>query len=206
VNLYIHVPFCARRCSYCDFSIAVRRSVPSARFTEAILHEWRGVQGDPGWDESPELDTVYFGGGTPSRLEPAALPALLAGLIAERRLSPGAEVTIEANPDDVTPAAAAAGVPPASRASRSASSRSPPPCSMDAPRARPARALYGTLRAAGFTDLSLDLIYGLPPNCAATGRRTSTRRSPSRPDPLLLRADGRDAHSRLTGPRGRPPR
>ena len=108
MNLYIHVPFCARRCSYCDFSIAVRRTVPAARFAEAILQEWRGVQGDPGWDDSPDLDTVYFGGGTPSRLEPAALAAILAGVTAERRLSAGAEITIEANPDDVTPEAAAA--------------------------------------------------------------------------------------------------
>ncbi len=165
MNLYIHVPFCARRCSYCDFSIAVRRTVPAARFAEAILQEWRGVQGDPGWDDSPDLDTVYFGGGTPSRLEPAALAAILAGVTAERRLSAGAEITIEANPDDVTPEAAAAwraaGI---ARVSLGVQSFSPSVLEWmhRAHSADQARAAVRILRTAGFADLSLDLIYGLP--------------------------------------------
>jgi len=165
VNLYIHVPFCARRCSYCDFSIAVRRTVPSDRFAEAILQEWRDVQGDPGWDESPELDTVYFGGGTPSRLDPAALTALLAGLTTERRLSPGAEITIEANPDDVTPEAAAAwraaGI---ARVSLGVQSFSPAVLEWmhRAHTAQQALEAVRILRGVGFADLSLDLIYGLP--------------------------------------------
>lgn len=74
MNLYIHVPFCARRCSYCDFAIAVRSRVPSREFTEAVLREWSGIQEDPGWAESPGLDTVYFGGGTPPGLTPRQSP------------------------------------------------------------------------------------------------------------------------------------
>ena len=166
MNLYIHVPFCARRCSYCDFSIAVRKRVPSRRFAEAVLTEWRGVQDDPGWDASPELQTVYFGGGTPSRLEPADLAAILDGVRADRRLAADAEVTLEANPDDVTPAAAAswraAGI---ARVSLGVQSFAPGVLAWmhRTHTADQARAAVRTLRDAGFTDLSLDLIYGLPP-------------------------------------------
>lgn len=165
MNLYIHVPFCARRCSYCDFAIAVRPQVPSRDFAEAILNEWSGVQRDPAWDSSPALDTVYLGGGTPSRLDPAAVAALLEGLQRDRAMAPGAEITLEANPDDVTPAAAVAwrraGV---NRVSLGVQS-------FDAGvlawmhrthTAEQARAAVGTLRDAGFENLSLDLIYALP--------------------------------------------
>jgi oxygen-independent coproporphyrinogen-3 oxidase len=165
VNLYIHVPFCARRCSYCDFSIAVRRTVPSARFAESALREWRGVQSHGAWAESSGVETVYFGGGTPSRLDPAALGTILAGLRAERRVLAAAEITLEANPDDVTPAAAeawrAAGI---GRVSLGVQSFSPRVLEWmhRTHTADQARAAVRTLRAAGFAELSLDLIYGLP--------------------------------------------
>src|SRR6266446_9363856 len=101
MHLYIHVPFCARRCSYCDFAIAVRRDVPSRRFVSAVLKEWRQWQGHPAWEESKDVGTVYFGGGTPSRLDPGGIAELLAGIGRERQVAAGAEVTLEANPDDV---------------------------------------------------------------------------------------------------------
>src|SRR5260370_23675927 len=101
MHLYIHVPFCARRCSYCDFAIAVRREVPSADFARAVEREWNAWQDHPAWDASPGLETVYFGGGTPSRLEPAAIARLLEGFASLRPLAADAEVTLEANPDDV---------------------------------------------------------------------------------------------------------
>jgi len=165
VNLYIHVPFCARRCSYCDFSIAVRREVPSRRFAEAILTEWRGLQADSGWEARPGIDTIYFGGGTPSRLDPAALRMIMDALSVERPLAPGAEVTIEANPDDVTPEAAdawrAAGI---TRVSLGVQSFAPAVLQWmhRTHTAGQARGAVGILRRAGFADLSLDLIYGLP--------------------------------------------
>jgi len=165
VNLYLHVPFCARRCSYCDFSIAVRRSVPSRRFAESILREWRGVQGDPGWVDSPAIDTIYFGGGTPSRLDPADLRSIIDGLASTRDVAPGAEITIEVNPDDVTAESAdawrAAGI---ARASLGVQSFSPVVLEWmhRTHTAEQARSAVGLLRAAGFADLSLDLIYGLP--------------------------------------------
>ena len=165
MNLYIHVPFCARRCSYCDFSIAVRKTIPSAQFAESVLTEWRGSQDDPGWADSPKLDTVYLGGGTPSRLEPAALATILDGLRADRPFAADAEITIEANPDDVTPEAAAAwraaGI---ARVSLGVQSFAADVLEWmhRTHSADQARAAVRTLRAAGFDDLSLDLIYGLP--------------------------------------------
>ncbi|HKT61078.1 MAG TPA: radical SAM family heme chaperone HemW [Gemmatimonadales bacterium] len=170
MHVYVHVPFCARRCSYCDFAIAVRRVVPSRRFVEAVLQEWSGWQSHPAWDGSPRVDTVYFGGGTPSRLEPAAIAALMAGLAGAREIASGAEVTLEANPDDVTPAAAkawrAAGV---NRVSLGAQSFDPAVLAWM--HRTHTVGQIGTavevLRAAGIAELSLDLIFGLP---AALGR------------------------------------
>ncbi len=103
-HLYVHVPFCARRCSYCDFSIAVRRVVPTDQFVRGIGAEFsaRNIGGSP-----LTLDTVYLGGGTPSRLGGHGVAALLDLLRAHASWSASAEVTIEANPEDITPAAVA---------------------------------------------------------------------------------------------------
>ena len=172
MHVYIHVPFCARRCSYCDFAIAVRREVPSRRFVDAVLQEWAGVAAASGLGpSSPRVDTVYFGGGTPSRLEPGAIGDLMAGLARARVIAGDAEVTLEANPDDVTPSAAAAwraaGV---NRVSLGVQSFDPSVLALDAPHphgrtGRPRRSRRSV--RAGIDDLSLDLIFGLP---AALGR------------------------------------
>src|ERR1041385_1066585 len=165
MHLYIHVPFCARRCSYCDFAIAVRREVPSAAFAQPIEREWAAWQDHPSWDTSPGLDTVYFGGGTPSRLEPGAIARLLEGFAARRPLAADAEVTLEANPEDVTPGAAAAwraaGI---NRVSLGAQSFAPNLLAW-MHRTHDAHAIgaaVATLRAAGIGNISLDLIYALP--------------------------------------------
>ncbi len=170
MHLYFHVPFCARRCSYCDFAIAVRRDVPSDAYVDAVLHEWTMWQTDPCWEQSPEVQTIYFGGGTPSRLAPAAVGRLLQRIGRDRTVAREAEVTLEANPEDVTPEAAAAwraaGV---NRVSLGVQSFDPAVLSWmhrthtadQVPRA------VSALRAVGIQDLSLDLIFGLP---AALGR------------------------------------
>ena len=108
MHVYIHVPFCARRCSYCDFAIAVRREVPSRRFVAAVGREWEQWQEHPVWTDAGPVQTLYFGGGTPSLLEPGAIADLLALIRARRPVEPDAEVTLEANPDDVTAGRAAA--------------------------------------------------------------------------------------------------
>ena len=165
MHLYVHVPFCARRCSYCDFAIAVRRSVPSLTFQTAIEREWAARQAEPGWDEWPTLQTVYFGGGTPSRLPAEALAALLARFSGDRGLVPAAEVTLEANPDDVSPETAAAWLAAGvNRISLGAQSFAPNVLEWmhRTHSAAQIGAAVRVLRAAGFRNVSLDLIYALP--------------------------------------------
>jgi oxygen-independent coproporphyrinogen-3 oxidase len=165
VHLYLHVPFCARRCSYCDFAIAVRRDVPSAAYADAVLREWAGWQSHEIWAESPRVESVYFGGGTPSRLEPGAIAHILERIAAARTVAPDAEVTLEANPDDVSRGAArawrTAGV---NRVSLGAQSFDPAVLEWmhRTHSTQQIGAAVATLREAGIPELSLDLIFGLP--------------------------------------------
>lgn len=160
-HLYIHVPFCTRRCAYCDFSIAVRATVPAGEFVAAAAREM-DIRLPPG--ERWELDTVYLGGGTPSRLG-AGVAQLLDVVHARATLAPAAEVTIEANPEDVTRGALRAwrdaGVNRLSLGSQSFDDdvlrwmhRTHDASSI--PRAVEAA------RASGINNYSLDLIFGLP--------------------------------------------
>ena len=171
MHLYVHVPFCARRCSYCDFAIAVRRAVPSDAYVDAVLAEWTARLADAPWQDFPRLDTIYFGGGTPSRLAPEAIGRLIDGVSTRRSLAPGAEITLETNPDDVTPAAAAAwraaGV---NRISLGVQSFDPAVLAWmhRTHTADQVPAAVEILRAAGIDNLSLDLIFALP---ASLGRR-----------------------------------
>ena len=98
-HLYLHVPFCARRCSYCDFAIAVRREVPWQSFAHAVSRECeiRRVG-----DHAAPLRTVYLGGGTPSRLGISGVAAVLDALRQHIEWDEAAEVTLEANPEDIT--------------------------------------------------------------------------------------------------------
>jgi oxygen-independent coproporphyrinogen-3 oxidase len=189
MHLYVHVPFCARRCSYCDFAIAVRRDVPSERFGSALLTEWDGWRDDERWAGFPNLATVYFGGGTPSRLDPAVLTRLLSRFAGDRGIAPGAEITLEANPEDVTVERArtwhAAGI---NRVSLGVQSFDPvvltwmhrTHSSEDAGRAVEA------LRAGGIDRISLDLIYALPPEIARDWSRDLDQALALEPDHLSL--------------------
>jgi oxygen-independent coproporphyrinogen-3 oxidase len=95
-HLYIHVPFCARRCAYCDFSIAVRKFVPVDDYLRGIELELARYP-----LEGP-LTTLYLGGGTPSRLGGDGIERLIEIVTSRVPLAPDAEVTMEANPDDVS--------------------------------------------------------------------------------------------------------
>jgi oxygen-independent coproporphyrinogen-3 oxidase len=165
MHVYLHVPFCARRCSYCDFAIAVRRTVPSDAYAAAVLREWGMWQTHPIWDTSPEIRTVYFGGGTPSRLEPGAIGRLLDGFRRDRPISARAEITLEANPEDVTPDAAAswraAGV---NRISLGVQSFDPAILGWmhRTHTVEQVGQAVDILRQAQLDELSLDLIFGLP--------------------------------------------
>ena len=97
-HLYIHVPFCARRCVYCDFSIAVRTRVPVEDYITAVAREWDQRHAASRFT----LRTLYVGGGTPSKLGADGVQKLLDVVRARAPLDSEAEVTIEANPEDVT--------------------------------------------------------------------------------------------------------
>ncbi|MBL8995952.1 MAG: radical SAM family heme chaperone HemW [Gemmatimonadetes bacterium] len=167
-HIYVHVPFCGRRCSYCDFAIAVRRTVPWRAFNDAIMAELatRSVDLDPG-----SLKSLYLGGGTPSKLGQHGIPALLAGFahrLGVDNLStlPGnPEITIEVNPEDVTEQAvsawAAAGV---NRASLGVQSFDPAVLQWMHREHGPEDSVRAAqlLRAGGIGSLSLDLIFALP--------------------------------------------
>src|SRR5947209_13162303 len=88
-HVYVHVPFCARRCSYCDFAIAVRRVVPVDEYVTALDSELtlRAPSAEP-W----EVDTLYFGGGTPSRLGAEGVVRAVEVLRRRMHLAAGAEV------------------------------------------------------------------------------------------------------------------
>ena len=163
-HLYVHLPFCVHRCGYCDFVTVVGRRDEHASYVDALLAELAAAAGAAGTPAgavalAQSLDSVFLGGGTPTFTELAELARLLRGLPAAR------EVTVEANPETVTPTLAAAlreaGV---SRVSLGAQTFQPRLLEVLERTATPedVRAAVGHLRAAGFDNISLDLIYGIP--------------------------------------------
>ena len=159
MHLYIHVPFCQRRCSYCDFSIAVRKQIPAREYVDVILKEASGV-------DFGDLETIYLGGGTPSLLPPEAISALLHELTSPRRTPHAArEVTIEANPEDVTVDNAKswrdAGVNRVSLGAQSFDDHVLTWMHRSHDAARIGAAVHA-LRGAGIQNISLDLIFALP--------------------------------------------
>jgi oxygen-independent coproporphyrinogen-3 oxidase len=164
-HLYVHVPFCARRCSYCDFSIAVRRDVPVAEYTQALLTEL-DLRFPSSATERWGLDTLYLGGGTPSRLGAGGVAALVSAIGQRLGIASDAEVTIEANPDDVSQSSARAwrdaGV---NRMSLGAQSFDPNALAWmhRTHSSEQISAAVDAARAVGIANVSLDLIFALPP-------------------------------------------
>ncbi len=155
-HVYVHVPFCARRCTYCDFAIAVRKHVPVREYLDALSREV-ALAGD-----AAAARTVYLGGGTPSLLGAEGVTE-----VARILRVPAAtdEFTIEANPDDVTPAAARgwrkAGV---TRLSLGVQSFDPAVLAwMHRTHTTEASGrAVGVARAEGMRSVSVDLIFALP--------------------------------------------
>jgi oxygen-independent coproporphyrinogen III oxidase len=154
-HLYVHLPFCAHRCGYCDFVTVVGRRGQHAAYVDALLAELdreRDVL-------APRPDTIFLGGGTPSFTEPAVLERLL------RALPAAAEVTVEANPETVTSELAellsrnrvnrvSLGAQSFNTALLDVLERSSGPADV--------RRAVHRLRGAGFDNISLDLLYGIP--------------------------------------------
>jgi oxygen-independent coproporphyrinogen-3 oxidase len=156
--LYVHVPFCIRRCAYCDFATAPYDAASADRYLERLARELERVPRDA------TLDTIYFGGGTPTSLSEAQLAALLAAVRA-RVSGAREEWTCEANPESVTPAKARllrdAGV---DRVSLGAQSFDPQVLQALGREHAPEHVFRALeiLRDAGFRRLTLDLMFAAP--------------------------------------------
>ena len=159
-HLYVHLPFCAHRCGYCDFVTVVGRRAEHGSYVDALLSELELERALL----APELETVFLGGGTPTFTEPGELRRLLDALPA------AVEATVEANPETVTPELAALlrarGV---TRVSLGAQTFDPALLGVLERVAGPddVRRAFYRLRDAGFDNISLDLIYGIPGQSAS---------------------------------------
>ena len=164
IGIYLHVPFCAHICPYCDFNTyagdAQLALVP--RYVSALTREIarQGVE-----HGRPAAHTVFIGGGTPSLLDPEQIGALIAACRQSFDLTPDAEVTMEANPNGLDPVAAAgfatAGVTRLSLGVQTVHRRGLRTLGRQH-EATDARAAYVAARGAGFQSVSLDLIFGWP--------------------------------------------
>jgi oxygen-independent coproporphyrinogen-3 oxidase len=161
-HCYVHVPFCARRCSYCDFAISVRKTVPVADYVRGIARE---LQQRGFGAHSLALDTLYFGGGTPSALGADGVRELLGVMRSVATLAADVEVTLEANPEDVSlqsvTAWRAAGINRLSIGIQSFDD-SVLKWMHRVHDSAAAEAAVRTAREAGVSALSLDLIFALP--------------------------------------------
>jgi len=160
VGIYIHIPFCAAICSYCNFNRGLHDDGSRRRFVDALITDIRASA-----NQAVRADTIFFGGGTPSLLEPAELASIIRACQDSFQVATDAEITVEANPESSTPSRLAgfraAGANRLSfgvqsfhdeelrRLGRLHSSKA-------------ARQAVADARAAGFDNLSLDLMMWLP--------------------------------------------
>ena len=167
-GVYVHIPFCASRCSYCDFFSTLQLADVGTSYVEAVVAEARLRRGELC---GAQVKTLYLGGGTPSQLPLPLLSRLVDGLGQALDFSGVEEFTVEANPDDVTPewcrGVAALGV---NRVSMGVQSFEDPILRLIGRRhtARQAMDAVANLHAAGINNISIDLIFGLPGQTVAS--------------------------------------
>ncbi|MFW5755342.1 MAG: radical SAM family heme chaperone HemW [Tangfeifania sp.] len=160
-GIYIHIPFCRQKCYYCDFYKTVNNSLKSQFITP--LKKEIFLRKD--FTGGEKIETIYFGGGTPSVLKQEELEEIFHFLKSEFSVLPDAEITFEANPDDLTPgylnAIFEAGV---NRLSIGIQSFQDKHLKKMNRRHSAKQAVYSVLNAekTGFLNISVDLIYGLP--------------------------------------------
>ena len=178
-GIYLHIPFCKSRCSYCDFATDVWRSSDAVeRYVDALCKEIDAFDGESGppWSTLVHLvrtgpkdriaaDTIYFGGGTPSLLEPTQVEKILDRVNSKFDISIDTEITMEMNPATVTPESLAAyralGINRASFGVQTFDDRALKLLARGHD-ANDARMTFKMLREAGFDNVSFDLIAGLP--------------------------------------------
>jgi len=191
--LYVHIPFCARKCFYCDFNAYVIKGPDRiAAYVDDVLAEADLHRRDP-QVAGATFHTVFLGGGTPSRLPPAGVVRLLEGLGRRLSILPGAEITLEANPEDVSPEALVAwrraGVNRLSMGVQAFQDDLLSRLGRNHDAAAALRA-YRQAREAGFTNINVDLMFGLPGQTLAQWEETLT---------TLLRLDPPPDHVSVYG-------
>lgn len=186
-GFYVHVPYCATRCGYCDFNTytarelgaEVRQETYAATVAREVVFARRVVATDI------QVSSVFFGGGTPTLLPAADLASILRQIDGQFGLATGAEVTTEANPESVDPryleALRAAGFTRISFGMQSAAAHVLRTLDRQHTPGRPQQCVTWA-RAAGFTHVNLDLIYGTPGESDADWQATLTAALAAEPD------------------------
>lgn len=184
LGIYVHIPFCPARCRYCDFVSGVYDDRDARRFLAALFQELDAAAA--GVPRAP-ADAVYFGGGTPLVLGADMLGAVLAALRERFAVTEDAEITLEANPETMTADAAAALVDAGfNRLSLGAQSFRDASLVLLGRRhtAADTETALACARAAGFENISLDLMYGLPETDLAAWREDVKRAAGLNPQHL----------------------
>ncbi|MCI0425272.1 MAG: radical SAM family heme chaperone HemW [Actinobacteria bacterium] len=172
VGVYVHIPFCARICPYCDFAVVAGKDHLAPRYIEALVAEIGGGESRRG------IGAVYVGGGTPSHVEPRLLGLTLEAVERRHGIASGAEVSVEANPEDFTKDLARGLVALGfTRVSFGAQSFDPVVLGYLGRRHTPEDITRSveTARTAGFGSVSVDLIYGSPVEDPASWEDTLAR-------------------------------
>ncbi|HEU4794729.1 MAG TPA: radical SAM family heme chaperone HemW [Pyrinomonadaceae bacterium] len=159
-GVYIHIPFCRSRCSYCDFATGLYQTELAERYVRAVIKEIHASS-----LAGARVDTIYFGGGTPSLLDPSQLDRILAATHDRFNVDTASEITLEINPGSVTPekleAFRALDVNRASFGAQTFDDRELAKLGRSHT-AADTRRTFRDLRAASFANISFDLIAGLP--------------------------------------------
>ena len=164
-GLYIHIPFCRQACHYCDFHFSINLDTKS-KLVDALIREMELHKNYLGEEK---IETIYFGGGTPSLLEENELEAIFDQIYKQFNISKTAEITIEANPDDLTPAKITTLLKlSVNRLSIGIQSFFDKDLQWMNRAHNSSQALQAVSAAqeAGFNNISIDLIYGLPEGTA----------------------------------------
>jgi oxygen-independent coproporphyrinogen III oxidase len=185
-GVYIHIPFCRARCSYCDFATGQYEGALADAYVRAAAREVESFRVE---EERARVDTVYFGGGTPSLLTPSQVEHLLAAVRRRFHVEDDAEVTMEMNPGTLSPevlrAFRAAGVNRASFGAQTFDDRELKRLGRTHT-ADDTRRTLRDLRAAGFDNVSFDLIAGLPDQTLGAWSRNLEEALTLRPEHLSL--------------------